>query len=97
GFVFGIEGRPGEPYPYPEIKTVVPGSNAAQAGLMAGDTLVSVDGRDLRRPAPLFPDRTPGAKDVMRVRRGGEELELTFTYPALPDNAPAQGTRPRQR
>jgi S1-C subfamily serine protease len=97
GFVFKIEGTYGAPYPYPEITTVVPGSNAARAGLMVGDTLVSVNGHDLRQPALLFPDRAPGTKYVMRIRRGGEDLELIYSYPALPAAPPPQGTRPRRR
>jgi S1-C subfamily serine protease len=96
GFAWGIEGTPGEPYPYPEIKTVVPGSNAARAGLMVGDTLVSVNGHDLRQPVPLCPDRTPGTRYMMRVRRAGEDLELIFMYPA-PAAVTQAGTRPRER
>jgi S1-C subfamily serine protease len=97
GFAWGIEGTPGEPYPYPEIKTVVPGSNAARAGLTVGDTLVSVNGHDMRQLAPLFPDRTPGTKYTMRVRRGGEDLELTFIYPTPAAAVTPPGTRPRER
>lgn len=97
GFVYSIVGSYGQAYPYPKITTVVAGSNAARAGLMVGDTLVSVDGRDLRQPVPLFPDRTPGTKYVMRVRRGGEDLELIYTYPATPAAPPPPGTRVRQR
>jgi len=75
GFAWGIEGTPGEPYPYPEIKTVVPGSNAAQAGLMVGDTLVSVNGHDLRQLAPLFPDRAP--------KRGSNTSSQTMASPCF--------------
>jgi S1-C subfamily serine protease len=68
---------------YPVIKQVAPGSNAARAGLAVGDVLLSVDGRDTRT-SPLFPDQRGGVRYLLRVRRGGEEVELTYVFPAPP-------------
>ncbi|HSU14420.1 PDZ domain-containing protein [Longimicrobium sp.] len=84
----------GQPDNFPTIVRVVQGSNAQRAGLMAGDTIVSVDGWDIRGPRPLFVDRTPGRVYTMRVRRVGEEVELTFVYPA-PPAAPPPTAKPR--
>ena len=70
-------------FDYPVIRQVTEGSAAARAGLAVGDTLLAVNGRDARLP-PIFPDRTAGVRYVLRVRRGGEERELTYIYPAPP-------------
>ncbi|MBD0320111.1 MAG: PDZ domain-containing protein [Gemmatimonadetes bacterium] len=69
---------------------VTPGSNAARAGLMPGDTIMAVNGRDTRT-SRMFPDRQPGTRYTMRIRRAGEDPELTYVMPAAP--APA-GARP---
>lgn len=62
------------------VRVVPEGSNAARAGLAAGDTIVAVNGRDSRE-RPLFPDRTPGTRYTLRVRREGEELEIEYALP----------------
>ncbi|HET7234425.1 MAG TPA: PDZ domain-containing protein [Longimicrobium sp.] len=95
GFSVKFSLTDGGPDPYPEIITVVPGSNAALAGMAVGDTLLSVNGRDASERTPLFPDRTPGTKYTMRVRRDGEDIELIFSFPVVPPAAPPRGTRPR--
>jgi S1-C subfamily serine protease len=74
---------------YPVIKQVAPGSNAARAGLAVGDVLLSVDGRDTRT-SPFFPDQRGGVRYLLRVRRGPEEVELTYVFPAPP---PAEAPR----
>jgi S1-C subfamily serine protease len=98
GFAIGMNPGPNNTYGYPFVHTVVKGSNAERAGLAVNDTILSVNGRDARRP-PLFPVREAGTRYVLRVRRGREELELTFIYPQVPSAArpvaaPAAGARP---
>jgi hypothetical protein len=63
------------------VRYVIPHTPAAEAGLQEGDEIVAVDGR----PAPaltiaglreLF--QQPEKRYVLRVRRGGEEREVTI-------------------
>ncbi|HEX6038626.1 hypothetical protein [Longimicrobium sp.] len=75
--------RPGpgnDPYVYPIVGTVWSGSAAAAAGMMAGDTIIAIDGQDMRYH-PFFPVRVAGTRYLMLVRRGAEELELVYVYP----------------
>jgi S1-C subfamily serine protease len=87
GFGWAVTPRPRPDgslgYSYPVIREVTEGSAAARAGLAVGDTLLTVNGRDARLP-PFFPNRTAGVRYVLRVRRGDEERELTYVYPAPP-------------
>lgn len=62
---------------FPVVRRIHPGSNAQRAGLMAGDTIVSVNGRNAK-VRPLFDNRRPGTRIVMRIRRNGEEREVSF-------------------
>lgn len=62
---------------FPVVRRVHPGSNAQRAGLMAGDTIVAVNGRNAK-VRPLFDNRRPGTRIVMRIRRNGEEREVSF-------------------
>jgi membrane-associated protease RseP (regulator of RpoE activity) len=91
GFAWGMSTRPGPDHSptfgHPYVTVVVPGSNAARAGLVVGDTIVSVNGRDTRQP-PLFPVRRAGTEYVLLVRRGGEERELTYVFPEPQRAAP---------
>jgi len=101
GFAVGMRPGPNNTYGYPYVHTVVKGSNAERAGLAVDDTILSVNGRDARRP-PLFPVREAGTRYVLRVRRGREEMELTFIYPETPaarqqSATPAAGARPAPR
>jgi len=81
GFTWGMnpvrtpEG--GMAYGYPFVTMVVKGSGADRAGLAVGDTIISISGRDARH-GPLFPNRLPRAQYTLRVRRGGEEVELNY-------------------
>jgi S1-C subfamily serine protease len=80
GFSTIIYPGPGNVYTHPIVRSVDSGSAAEAAGLMVGDTIVSVDGRDMRYSL-LFPVQVPGTRYLILVRRGNEEVELTYTYP----------------
>lgn len=80
GFTFAVRPGPGNVYTHPIVRSITSGSAAAAAGLMVGDTIVSVDGRDMRYET-FFPVKVAGTRYVMLVRRGDEEIELTYTYP----------------
>lgn len=59
---------------YPVVVTVDPGSPAAREGIVAGDTIVAFNDRDLRRYA--FPIRSmiqPGKPFLIRARRAGKD------------------------
>lgn len=90
GFATGMRPGPGNSYNYPYVRTVISGSAAEAAGLMVGDTIISVDGRDMRY-GPFFPVQVAGTRYVMLVRRGTEEIELVYTFPKL-EEAPREGT-----
>lgn len=64
------------------VLSVQPGSCAAQAGLMLGDTLVSLDGQPLGGVADLLPfleEERIGRTITARVLRAGEPRELSIT------------------
>lgn len=85
---FGPKGEPG----YPFVSGVEAGSPAERAGLLVGDTLIAVDGRDPRLPQPLFPVTVAGTRYVLRIRRGEEERELVYVHPGRnPQPARARG------
>lgn len=90
GFSTTMYPGPGNAYTHPVVRSVVSGSAAEAAGLMVGDTIVSVDGRDMR-DSPFFPQQVPGTRYVMLVRRGNEEVELTYTYPQADASPQGEG------
>jgi membrane-associated protease RseP (regulator of RpoE activity) len=62
------------------VKEVMPGSAAAAAGLMAGDRLLTLDGRWTDSLADTYLAASqvkPGESVVVVVKRDGKELELT--------------------
>ncbi|MBB4638907.1 M56 family metallopeptidase [Longimicrobium terrae] len=71
----------GPPYPsYPNLATVAyvtAGSAAEEAGVLQGDTIVSVNGAEARRPEVFGRMDVTGERFVMRLRRGGVEREVT--------------------
>lgn len=80
GFSTAMRPGPGNSITHSFVDSVASGSAAERAGLMVGDTIIAVDGRDVRM-APLFPVKVAGTRYVILVRRGTEELELTYIYP----------------
>jgi C-terminal processing protease CtpA/Prc len=88
-----MKAGPNLEYTHPYITEVVKGSTAEEAGLAVGDTILSVDGRDTRQP-PMFPDESPGVRHLMRIRRAGEEMELTFVMPASAARSRTTPARP---
>ena len=64
------------------ISDITPGSPADQAGLKVGDTIVSVDGKDVKNGDELVGDiasRKPGTKAVLGLIRNGKKQETTVT------------------
>jgi serine protease Do len=64
------------------VSNVVPGSPADSAGLKVGDTITSVDGRDVKNGDELVADiasRKPGSKAKVGFVRNGKKDETTVT------------------
>ena len=77
-------GMPPHPWPvYAEIMSVVPGSNAAASGMAEGDTVIAVNGVDARQPG-VWADRSPTAHYTLRLRRRGQERDVSFTLGMVP-------------
>jgi regulator of sigma E protease len=78
------------PFTPPTVGEVVAGMPAATAGLRAGDTVISVDGRPVLswdELAEAIHSRA-GLKTSLEVRRGGETLRLTVVPTAVKDRRP---------
>lgn len=66
-------------YHLPEVSAVQDQSQAAAAGLMAGDRILSVDGRRVGTDLDILSAlmfKTPSASTELTVRRGGQTLDL---------------------
>jgi dienelactone hydrolase len=75
------------------LTSVVAGSNAAAIGLLPGDVVTSVNGRDLPEMLnmmELMAIYDPGAELTFRVKRGTETIDLKGTY--QPADMPAIST-----
>lgn len=83
--VLGVDGVPRAAW-FPVIGGVVEGSPAHAAGIVAGDSIVAVNGKDGREPA-LFRERRPGTRYVMRIRHGQETREVTLVAAPAPARA----------
>jgi regulator of sigma E protease len=88
------------PFDPPVIGTVKPGSPAEQAGLRAGDLLLSVDGQPLRTwgEADLKVLLHPDKQLAFRVRRGSDEIDVPVRSVSKgPDEAGDIGVTPLVR
>jgi putative serine protease PepD len=62
-----------------EVGEVTPGGPADEAGLRAGDVIVSIDGRSVRDPedvADAVSDHEPGDRVEVVVERGGTQRAI---------------------
>ncbi len=60
------------------IDRITPGSPSEAAGVLVGDLILKVDGKDIEVDTD-FPDGPPGSEIVVLLKRGDEEVELTIT------------------
>ena len=70
------------------IERVVPGSPAEKAGLLSGDQLIAVEGKEISEVTEIHEalSRKGWGKDVsLTIIRQGEKKELTVTLPPLKD------------
>ena len=70
------------------VRSVVPGSPAARAGLRPGDLLAQAQGRPLRNPYDwdaLLLGLRVGEEVRLTVRRGSQEVPVTVTVADLPE------------
>ncbi|MEJ7809235.1 MAG: trypsin-like peptidase domain-containing protein [Gemmatimonadaceae bacterium] len=70
------------------IRTVVPGSPAARAGVQPGDELVRAGSRPLRNPfdwEAFLLDLRVGERAALTVRRAGREMPIVVTVVDLPE------------
>ena len=79
-FVVGVQVPAWQDQP-PEVAWVDPGSPAAEAGVKAGDVVLSVGGKNVRtwRDLDMATLGSPGRALVIRFRRDGQEHEVTLT------------------
>jgi len=72
------------PRMFPQIRSVRPGDRADQAGILAGDVIVAVDGVPVTsdRPVVGLINDSPETPLRLTIRRGQQEFELDVT-PAL--------------
>ena len=72
-------------YKYPRIELVAPSSPAEQAGILQGDTLLSLAGTDVTEgEISLTKLLVPDARVAMRVRRDGDAKDLTVIIREAP-------------
>jgi S1-C subfamily serine protease len=94
GITYSVEGRTDNDgrlifSEYPVVVSVDPGSPAARGGIVAGDTIIAFNDRDVRRFA--FPVRTmiqPGRQFVIRARRGSQNRVTKLIVAERPSDRP---------
>jgi thiol-disulfide isomerase/thioredoxin len=70
------------------VRSVVPGSPAARAGLLDRDVIVSVDGTSVSRPPEVITavaGRRPGDRVAIAFLRGGSDRLVAVTLEAIPN------------
>lgn len=73
-------------YQYPRIALVEPSSPAERAGVTVGDTLLALNGSDVREEEISFTRLlVPNSRITMRVRRDGNPRELRVTVGETPE------------
>ena len=72
---------------YPVIRLVVADSPAAKAGLVVGDSIISVNGADAR-VNKILEAKEGGEKFSIRVRRGSEYLDFAIVSARKPAPTP---------
>ena len=73
------------------VESVAPESPAEKAGILAGDELVSFDGKAVKESVDvvyLIGEKREGDKASVTVRRGGEEKTLDATFFRMPKKKP---------
>ncbi|CAN5634496.1 hypothetical protein BH23GEM6_BH23GEM6_14070 [soil metagenome] len=84
GFGFALNTTSGSHHPTTHtmvVTQVAVGSPAATSGLAAGDVIVAIDGVALT-DSNLFRNTVEGTAHMLRVRRGGSEIEMEITAAA---------------
>ena len=71
----------------PVVASVTPGSPAQAAGLRADDLLLELNGAPISaRISAWFRERAPGETVKLKIRRDGEEREVTFALGSREEN-----------
>lgn len=81
----GPDGEPEWAAP-PHVEAVYCDSPAHRAGILPGDVIVSVNGRDSKEPGILSPKR-PGMTFDLELKRDGEIIEVSLTTVERPTEA----------
>jgi len=68
------------------VLEVAPGGPADAAGVLPGDHVLAIDGRDTRRPGDLqdLGAASVGETRTLQVKRSGEEFQLSLAYGEMP-------------
>ena len=72
-------------YQYPKIALVEPSSPAERAGILVGDTLLELNGTDVRKEISLTRLLVPDARITVRVRRDGDAREMRVVVGETPE------------
>lgn len=78
---WGVAATAGMTIPLPQIGSIIPGSAAAEAGMLPGDTVLSIDGHTINEwgQIPEMVGASEGRPLQFIVKRDGQELSLTMT------------------
>jgi len=74
-----------------EVRRVIPGGPAASVGMVPGDVILKLDGKDVNEPSDVsdaVAGKRPGDKVEIEVERGGRLVELTATLGTRPTSTP---------